>query len=201
MTSRRKFLHMGVAALALPISGHARVLPAISARSDEPSMPFHKVVFDARFAACRAFANEAQRLGLNIHEIRGDVTDLWFNDLHACWKEGPAPIAGLTQKAALFCLDVLARDQRMHLVYLGEHFCRPEDRMEHVLSGPPDVLRQAAGLEASGPEWTSRVAKLMSRFPGRLSAEGTPPVIAPLVSAADDPGHLVSWVIAPRSAV
>jgi hypothetical protein len=198
MTSRREFLHRGVAVLASPILGHVRFLPASPAWSYEPSMPFHRVLFDARFAACRAFADEAQHLGLNIHEIRGDITNLWFNDLHARWKKGPAAIAGLTRKDALFCLDLLARDQRMHLVFLGEHVCRSEGPMEHMLSGPPDVLRQAAGLQASGPEWTSRVAKLMSRFPGKSSLAATPPVTTPLVRVGDDPGHLVSWVIAPR---
>ncbi len=198
MTSRREFLHMGVAALALPISAQARFSPAGTVWPDGPSTPFHKVLFDARFAACRAFADEAQRLGLNIHEIRGDITDLWFNDLHARWKKGPAPIAGLTQKAALFCLDLLARDQRMHLVFLGEHVCRSEDLTEHVISGPPDVLRQTAGLETSGPEWTRRVANVMSRFPDKSSLAGTPCLSAPLVSTTDEPEHLVSWVIAPR---
>jgi hypothetical protein len=201
MTSRREFLYLGVATLASPISGHARFLPASPAGSDGPSMPFHTVLFDARFAACRAFADEAQRLGLHIHEIRGDITNVWFNDLHARWQKGPAAIAGLTQKAALFCLDLLARDQRMQLVFLGEHVCRPEGLMKHKLSGPSDVLRQVAGLRASGPEWTSRVAELMSRFPGTSSPVATVPVITPLVSAADDPEHLVSWVIAPRNPV
>jgi hypothetical protein len=200
MTSRREFLQMGVAALALPISGHAGMSLAGSAWSREPVMPLYKVVFDERFAACRTFAGEVRRLGLPIHGIRGDVTDLWFNDLYARWKQGPAAIAGLTQKGALFCLDLLARDQRMRLMFLGEHLRRSNDQIEHALAGPPDVLRQAEGLEASGPHWTGRVADLMSRFPSKPPQAGTPAIVTPLASIADDPEHLVSWVIAPRSA-
>jgi len=192
---------MGVAALALPISARAGLSLAGSGWSGELApMPFYKVVFDERFAACRAFADQAQRLGLPTHGIRGDVTNLWFHDLDARWKKAPAAIAGLTQKGALFCLDLLARDQRMRLVFLGEHVCQPEGHVEHVLSGSPDVLREAAQLKESGPEWTSRVASLMSRFPGNRRETASPAIVAPLASAGDDPEHLVSWVIAPRSA-
>jgi len=162
-------------------------------------MPFYKVVFDERFAACRAFADEAQQLGLPIHGIRGDVTNLWFNDLHARWKQGPAAIAGMTQKGALFCLDLLARDQRMRLVFLGEHVCQPEGHVAHEFSGPADVLREAARLKESGPEWSSRVANLMSRFPGDRP-QASPAIDTPLAGPGDVPEHLVSWVIAPRSA-
>lgn len=201
MTSRREFLHMGVAALALPISGGAGLSLAGSAWSGESApMPFYKVVFDERFAAGRAFAGEAQQLGLPTHGIRGDVTNLWFHDLSARWKLGPAPIAGMTQKGALFCLDLLARDQRMRLVYLGEHMTQPQGRVEHVLAGPPEVLRQAARLDESGAEWARQIATLMSRFPGNQPQAGSPAIVAPLSGPGDDSEHLVSWVIAPRRA-
>ena len=201
MTSRREFLHMGVAAMALPISAGAGLSLAGSAWSGEPApMSFYKVVFDERFAAGRAFAGEARQLGLPTHGIRGDVTNLWFHDLSARWKQGPAPIAGLTQKAALFCLDLLARDQRMRLVFLGEHARQSQGRVEHVLAGPPEVMRQAAGLDESGPEWARQIATLMNRFPGNQPQTGSPALVAPLVGPGDDSEHLVSWVIAPRRA-
>ena len=201
MTSRREFLHMGVAALALPISAGAGLSLAGSAWSGEPAaMPLYKVVFDERFAACRAFAGEAQQLGLPTHAIRGDVTNLWYHDLSARWKQSPAPIAGLTQKGALFCLDLLARDQRMRLVFLGEHLPQPQGRVEHVLEGSPEVLRHAARLEESGPDWALQMAALMHRFPGNQPQPGSPAIVAPLGRPGDDAEHLVSWVIAPRRA-
>jgi hypothetical protein len=201
MTSRREFLHMGVAAMALPISAGAGLSLAGSAWSGELApMRFYKVVFDERFAAGRAFAGEARQLGLPTHGIRGDVTNLWFHDLSARWKQGPAPIAGLTQKGALFCLDLLARDQRMRLVFLGEHVRQSPGRVEHVLAGPPEVLRQAARLDESGTEWARQIATLMNRFPGNQPQPGSPAIVAPLVGPGDDSEHLVSWVIAPRRA-
>jgi len=173
---------------------------AHSAWPDAPApMQFYKVVFDERFAASRAFAAEVQRLGLPVHGIRGDVTSLWYDDLYARWKQSPAAIAGLTQKAPLFCLDLLARDQRMRLAYLGEHVRRSESHVEHALSGPRKFVGQAR-LAESGPEWTSRLANLMSRFPENW-LQAAPVIVAPLAGPGDPPEHLVSWVIAPRRAV
>jgi len=200
MTSRREFIQMGVAALALPISGRAGFSLAQSALPDAPApMQFYKVVFDERFGAGRAFAAEAQRLGLPLHGIRGDVTSLWYNELYPRWKQGPVAIAGLTQKAPLFCLDLLARDQRMRLAYLGEHVHRSEGHVEHVLSGSPDILEQARFAE-TGPDWTNRLANLMSRFPENCFQASAPVIVAPLVGPGDQPEHFVSWVIAPRRA-
>jgi hypothetical protein len=200
MTSRREFLHLGVAAVAFPIS--QRVSPAI-ARSvgsgESASMPFYKVVFDARFPACRIFAGEARSLGLPIHAIRGDVTDLWFNDLDARWKKRPAAIAGITQKGALFCLDLLGADQRMRLMFLGEHVQHRDGRVDHTFAGPPGVLKEAVEPGQQSPDWSRHVARLISRFPADAS-KLTPAIVAPLVSFGEDPGQLVSWVIAPRGA-
>lgn len=200
MTSRREFLHWGAAALALPVAGRMGLpLASSTMPGDLAGMQFYKVVFDERFSACRAFAGEAQRLGLPTHAIKADVTDLWFNDLNARWKKGPAAIAGMTQKAALFCLDLLARDQRMRLMFLGEHVQHADGRVEHTLSGPADVLRQAAGLSGTSSHWSNRVANLVSRFPAN-AADAAPSIVAPLVSSGDARDHLVSWVLAPRAA-
>jgi hypothetical protein len=41
--------------------------------------------------------------------IDGDVTALWRDQLSALWQNGTASVTGLTQPAALFCLEQLAR--------------------------------------------------------------------------------------------
>jgi hypothetical protein len=75
----------------------------------------YKVIFDERFPASVAFADQVRREGLPVHGIRGDITALWFHDLDLRWKQGPAAIAGLTDANALFCLDLLARDKGMRV--------------------------------------------------------------------------------------
>jgi hypothetical protein len=88
-------------------------------------MPLYKVVCDERFAASRTFGSEAQRLGLLVYVIKGDIRDLWFRDLYARWNRSPAAIAGLTAHGAIFCLERLAWDQRMRVVFRREHTLLP----------------------------------------------------------------------------
>ena len=96
----------------------AASLPFIAAAAVERNLlttPLYKVIYDERFPASVAFADQARRHGLPVHGIRGDITALWFHDLDLRWKQGPAAIAGLTDANALFCLDLLARDRGMRV--------------------------------------------------------------------------------------
>ncbi len=84
-------------------------------------IPFYKVIFDHRFQASREFGGEMEKLGAKVHGIHGDITDLWFHDLYHRWKEGPAPIAGMTAHGPLFCLERLAWDRGMRVLSRTEH--------------------------------------------------------------------------------
>jgi hypothetical protein len=110
MSTRREFLQGSVVAAALPFVSAAGI-----ERPPLATSPIYKVIFDERFAASVAFANQARLDGLPVHGIRGDITALWFHDLDLRWKQGPAAIAGMTDANALFCLDLLARDKGMHV--------------------------------------------------------------------------------------
>jgi hypothetical protein len=52
-------------------------------------------------------------LGVSSHAdvayIQGDVTALWREHLNDLWRASPASVAGVTDAAALFCLEQLAR--------------------------------------------------------------------------------------------
>jgi hypothetical protein len=196
MKSRREFLQIGVAALALPIS--ARGAFASSAVLGEPAAtPLYKVVFDERFAASIAFSREVGALGAATHGIKGDITDLWFHDLYARWKQGPAAIAGLTGHGAIFCLERLAWDQGMRVVFRGEHKHLPGGQIEHALSGPESMVRRAARLEANGTEWASLMAGVVTRCPAGRSEVFQTTVSASAARHKSDPDELISWVIAP----
>ena len=198
MKSRREFLQIGVAALALPIS--ARGAFASSAVLGKPATtPLYKVVFDARFAASVAFSREASKLGAPVHGIKGDITDLWFHDLYARWKQGPAAIAGLTGHGAIFCLERLAWDQGMRVVFRGEHKQVSGGQIEHALSGPESMVRRAARLETNGTEWASLMAEVVTRCPAGRSEVFTTTVSASAAKHTSDPDELISWVIAPVS--
>ncbi len=118
MASRRGFIQAGIAASVLPMIVSAREIsrqPLFGAQS------FYKVIFDRRFPASVAFAREMKQLGATVHAIDGDITDLWFHDLHAAWTKQPVAIAGLTAHGPLFCLERLAWDHGMRVTFRAEH--------------------------------------------------------------------------------
>jgi hypothetical protein len=197
MKNRREFLQIGVAALALPIAAHTAGSSAPAAGQDR-SVPLYKVVFDERFADSRAFGTEAERLGLPVYKIKGDITDLWFHDLYVRWKKSPAAIAGLTAHGPIFCLERLAWDQGMRVIFRGEHKVLSVGEVEHSLSGPGKMLRDAANLSAKGQSWSAGMARLVAGCPigGGQDSKISIKTIVP--NSADlDSETLISWVIAP----
>jgi hypothetical protein len=159
--------------------------------------PFYKVVLDERFADSAAFAHELRRRGADLHAIRGDITDFWYRDLSAVWQKTRVAVAGMTAHGPLFCLEQLARDYRMRVIFRAEHHFRPDACIHHALWGPDAVLRHAASLEGAGVDWSTHVARMVS-----VCSTGRPKTTVAIVTAAarssapeQDP--LFSWVIAP----
>jgi hypothetical protein len=226
MQTRREFLQSTfAAALPMAVMTAARAdTPAAGtpagmntgagadATTAQPACALYKVIYDARFAASRAFAEHAVRRGLPIHEIAGDVTAVWFNDLHPRWQQGAAPIAGLTAPAALFCLERLAWDHRMRCVFHAEHRCLENGAAEHrclagsvgencIASGTHSVLE--AELEAAGTAWVGVLAGRMTHLHSNLCFRHAPipgPTASGLPRTANEGSvTLVSWIIAPCS--
>jgi hypothetical protein len=121
MVSRREILQGGIAATSLPLVAGlslAPLRPAEARALDHPAL--YKVLFDHRFAAARSFGRAAEWRGESVHGFDGDVTSVWYHDLYIRWQKGAAAIAGLTAHGALFCLEQLAWDVRMRVVYRAE---------------------------------------------------------------------------------
>jgi hypothetical protein len=198
MASRREFLQLGVAALALPMSVGTAATPT-AARGAVGSGPaqLYKVIYDQRHVQSRAFANEVLRLGVPVHGIRGDITDFWFRELDPRWKKEPVAVAGLTEHGPLFCLERLSWDHGMRVVYRADHSYRADGYMEHELCGSERMLREAVELSSSGPDWSARVASLLTRCPASRAQASKMTIVTPATKQAGDPEHLVSWVIAP----
>jgi hypothetical protein len=120
MTSRRAFLKAGLTTSALLPLGARGNLAAVDGALTTGEQ-FYKVLYDTRVAASVAFAQRAAARGFALHAIAGDMTRFWYDDLYHRWREGPAAIAGLTAHGPLFCLERLAWEQRMRVVYRREH--------------------------------------------------------------------------------
>jgi hypothetical protein len=181
--NRRHFVQTGIAGSLAGLFGTQ--LPASASRA----APLHAVVFDDRFAAAVRFGNAARSRGLSTRGVRGDVTDLWYRELQPLWKVRAAPLAGLTAYGALFCLEQLAWDHRMRVIYHGVHETRPDE--EDVTAGtadwPADVAAWIAAVDSRGA-WTGFA-------PARRTTARRYPTPGPAFAAT-----LHSWVIAPARA-
>jgi hypothetical protein len=193
MTSRREFFKVGLAAAALPLAVRAGVDAAEPAAV---TVPLYKVLYDSRFPASVAFALRAETRGLATHSIEGDMTRFWYDDLYHRWQNGPAAIAGLTAHGALFCLERLAWDQRMRVVFRGEHVLGAGGVVAHRFEGPAASLSRARGAAACR-QWAAALADVVAECPSGCTARQ--PVSALTASAAPLPTSeaLFSWVIAP----
>lgn len=198
MASRREVLKGGVAALTLPVAARAG-LPGADVPGGGPAdaHAFRAVIFDRRFAPSQAFGAAAQRLGLPVAAIEGDITALWFDTLEPAWRRQPAPIAGLTAHGALFCLERLAWDHDLRVVYRAAHAHRGPGRLEHALQGPPAMLRAGAALAAAGSQWSECVAGMLAQCPIEAQAR-TELTVFGAGTAGGEQDVLYSFLIAPR---
>ena len=188
MTNRRELLKLGLAAAALPVTAQATLV-------ETPRVPLYKVLYDTRFPASVAFARRAAVSGLAVRAMAGDMTPFWYDDLYHRWKHGPAAIAGLTAHGALFCLERLAWDQRMRVVYRGEHATAPGGCVAHRFEGPAALLPAAAEAVA-GSGWATALADVVAACPAPTLERRTSTALT-IDGAVPLSETLFSWVIAP----
>lgn len=184
MPSRREFIQSGLAASAL--AAHP-----LTARGGEPYRPvIVVVVVDQTSPQGPVFAAEAANRGTAAYAMGRDPGSVWMNQIEPRWKRDPAVVAGLTSRASLFCLELLARDYGMGLVYRVEHGIR------HVITGPESLSEWERRLTVAGKRWGAVAAAMAMNCPQTLE-----PRIGLLDLVPETSLH--SWVFAParRSSV
>jgi hypothetical protein len=200
MTNRREFLQIGIAASALPLAAQAaRASEPLGwlGPSAAPAVPLYTAVYDLRFAPSVAFARRAEALGVAVHAIEGDMTRLWYDDLYHRWRNGAVAIAGLTAHGPMFCLERLAWDQGMRVVFRAEHAPLQVGTLEHRVEGPVAMLDDARGA-AADRSWGARFADLVTRCPSGRAELDSFAACGPADGAvAADAEPLYTWVIAP----
>lgn len=155
------------------------------------------MLFDEGRAAARAFGAAAAALGAPVQAVGSDIGSSWINTLEPRFKTGPAAIAGLTAAAPLFCLEYLARDYGLRVVYRIEHAPLVAGRCAHALTGPGALAGSVHELDAAGEHWTECAAALAVGCPADLRPS---PSIALLDLAGRRGGAgpaLYSWLLAP----
>lgn len=78
---------------------------SLAAASTLPALPESP----ALLVLDRRFYHLGTALNSEIVFIEGDVTALWRDRLNVLWRSGTASVGGVTEPAALFCLEQLAR--------------------------------------------------------------------------------------------
>jgi hypothetical protein len=178
----------------LPIGAHADL--AALEESPAASVSLYRVLYDTRFPASVAFARRAAARGLAVHAIAGDMTRFWYDDLYHRWRKEPAAIAGLTAHGALFCLERLAWEQRMRVVYRGEHGPAVGGCVAHHFEGPAPLTRAAVAATA-GAAWAADLADVVAECPGDRAYRGTARSSTARALNVPTSEPLFSWVIAP----
>ena len=93
MISRRQILQSGLVATSLPLVAGVSLAPLQSAHARAlEHAGLYKVLFDRRFAASREFGREAQWQGQSVHGFDGDITNVWYHDLHPRWQKAPCAV-------------------------------------------------------------------------------------------------------------
>ena len=191
MTSRREILKAGVAASALPLAAGALAAPGEHAEV----VALYKVLYDTRFPDSVAFARRAAEHGHAVHAMQGDMTRFWYDDLHHRWRQGPAAIAGLTAHGALFCLERLAWDQRMRVVFRAEHTVAASGCVAHAVEGPAALVERAADT-AVGSGWAEAMADIAVQCPRRRTQRRAARIETATATRSPPTEKLYSWVIA-----
>jgi hypothetical protein len=173
---------------AATVAGALANLPALGRRG-----AFQRAVFDERFAECRAFAAELTGGGVPTAAIRGDVARLWYGDLRAHLRESRLPLAGLTDRATLFCLEELARDVGMRVIFRADHIIDRNGHARHAAIGPASLVAVTRNLPPEAG-FGRAMAGLLSQFdidePRDSAAQKRTGPFSPENKTA-----LVSWVI------
>jgi hypothetical protein len=189
MTNRREFLQTTALVATAPLTARAGFAYPSATKN-------FAVIVDDRFIAAKRFGVRASQEGIATRTIQGDITALWFNELHANWSKQPTPIAGLTERPALFCLEQLAWDHRMRVVYHAEHAPSSNEQIMHDVYIAAGNLNVSA-FDSAASNWPEYAASSMAKLRfDTLTARGPSTACMP-AAQQDKRGTLHSWAIAP----
>lgn len=204
---RRRVIQAGLA-----LAGGVVLAPlGRTAERSQPAWPsatsFDRVIVDERFESSRIFADALPRATASPSVMRGDITEIWYRDLHSLWKRQPVAIAGLTTAAPLFCLERLAWDVGLRVIFRARHYHAPDGRLQHDLEAASAIVSlqaEKANRAASWPQFFAALAALApdERRTRRSQTARIERFAAPAAATGpNEPADLFSWVIAPaRSA-
>jgi hypothetical protein len=194
MTTRRTFIRIA-ASVAVPAS--VSLEAASPSGTIKPRRELGAVVIDTGHSAARTFGDRFGAQGstvLSIHE--GDITGSWLGHIRPMWSQRRASIAGLTTPAALFCLEQLAWQHGLRVVFHAEHILRPDGRLDHQVQRDPQMRLTASNLQRAGARWPVRLAEAMASRSAASGRRPGPSIAALQPQLPEGATLLTSWIIA-----
>jgi hypothetical protein len=207
MPTRRQFMRDAIVTSMMAVGSTAP--PGVLARWARPSeeasrdgsgddpYQFFRVLFDNTSAEGAAFGAEVAARGASTRAVGIDLGSLWMHEIEPQWKNRPAAIAGMTSGPHLFCLELLARDYGMGLVYRVRHEIGASDHYRHIITGPAVLSSWTNQLTATGRDWARCAAALAMDCPGSLRPSRDVDLVDLASCSAFGERSLFSWVIAP----
>ncbi len=196
--NRREFLEAAAVSAVPAIAGASR-------RTDGPlentclSVALPTVLIDPRYREARSVGARLAARGASMLALPdGDITQVWLRHIGPEWKTQPLAVAGLTGRAALFCLEQFALNCGLRVVFHAEHVVHREGRTEHrILRGADAAGLSVRDLNLAGWLWPARIAEALAAHPrqtGRVRFGLSDAGLTPTLPAGAR--LLSSWIIA-----
>jgi hypothetical protein len=194
--NRRDVLHGGAALPLLSFGTLAFARPAAAAAT--AVLRLECFVFDVRFAESGAVAEHLKSRGIALSPIADDLMTLWYDELDLAWRKAPMALAGVTLVEALFVLETFALDRGMHVVYRGEHGLVEHGKIAHRFIGPAVLVERLSPLPK---QWEPALAAALTECPLGAPEIARAELVSDVTALSLRDMPLVSWIIAPRTAV
>jgi hypothetical protein len=191
MASRRAVLKGSLAAAAAAAVWRNGLAQTPRRREHGPD----HLVLDRGSPLSPMFEDHARAAAIPTFATEGDITALWFEVLDPLWRQEHSTVAGITSPEAIFCLERLAWDHGMRMVFRADEVANASGT-ELRLRARPAALDHALTKLRANPRRQLAQAACLLHCP---IAEG--PLTAHTL-CADVPAasaHWVSWVMAPRA--
>jgi hypothetical protein len=196
--NRREFLEAAAVSAVPAIAGAARRV-AGSEEHPRPPVAVRTVLIDERYREARSVGARLAARGAALLALPdGDVTEVWLKHIGPAWKDAAVPVAGLTARPALFCLEQCALGCGLRVVFHSEHIVHRQGRAEHrLLRGADTAGISVRDLTLAGWLWPARIAEALAAYPNQIgrtrfgrSEAGLSPTLPPGAQL------LTSWIIA-----
>lgn len=122
MIKRREFNKLALASAVLPLVTGSVALTQSDLHRDKAVNKYF--IYEESTGDMQTLLTELASYK-KIYKIKGDVTWVWYRELHYLWEQKKVIIAGLTRESEFFVLSTLARDYGYRTVYQKSQRQRP----------------------------------------------------------------------------